>query len=630
MFLGANIYCIYNSCAGEQIKPGSSDNEIKGPQMANIHESVQTICRQYGNGRVYLMDILRETQARWGCISPEAIDAIATALNMPRVEIEGAVTFYAFLATRPQGRIVIRLCDDIIDRCAGGEEVAEAFRNILGVREGQTTADGRFTLAATPCIGMCDQAPAALINDVVVTELTADKARRLVQKLQADSNPAKLVERYGDGNNAHPLVRAMVKNNLRRAGEVIFGDYKPHAGLQKALSLSPQEVIRLIKNARLRGRGGAGFPTGMKWEFARQAADETRFIVCNADEGEPGTFKDRVLLTERPDMLFEGMTIAGYAVGAQTGILYLRAEYVYLRSFLEHALARRRQEGVLGAGICGKKDFSFDIRIVIGAGAYVCGEETSLLSSAEGGRGDPKNRPPFPAQKGYLGHPTVVNNVETFCCAARIIDQGAGWFAAIGSAGSPGTKLLSISGDCKSPGVYEVPFGIKLREFLSMAGAEDAAFVIVGGPSGHIVGRDAFDQAICYDHLATGGSVMAFGAERDLLEIVAYYMRFFVEESCGYCTPCRVGNVLLCQLIEKVRAGKGEADDLALMEEIGRTVKATSRCGFGQTSPNPVLSTLRNFRSLYTAKIAAGRDGLRRGFNLQEAVREAALIAGRK
>jgi len=409
---------------------------------------------------------------------------------------------------------------------------------------------------------------------------------------------------------------------------VILAPYTPGSGLKKALALSPAEVIRDIKTSRLRGRGGAGFPTGMKWDFTRQAEGDRRFIICNADEGEPGTFKDRVLMTECPDLIFEGMTIAGYAVGADLGIMYLRAEYHYLRAFLEDALAQRRAAGLLGKAVGGKAGFDFDIRIQMGAGAYVCGEETALISSCEGRRGDPKNRPPFPAQEGYLRRPTVVNNVETFCCVARVLEQGAGWFAQLGSKGTSGTKLLSVSGDCKRPGIYEVPFGTSLTELLALADAEDVAAVQVGGPSGQLVGPADFKRTICYDDLATGGSIMIFNSTRDVLKIAREFVEFFCEESCGYCTPCRVGNELLKERLDAIIAGRGEPTDLAYLEEIGAVMKLASRCGLGQTSANPVLTTIKNFRPAYDARLRAPTHGEQRRFDFAAAVAGAERIAG--
>ena len=595
----------------------------------NSAAAIEDICRANGDDRTRMMDIVRAVQERYGRVSGEAMDTIARQVGTHRVEVASVVSFYAFVSRRPQGRVVIRLCDDVIDRMSGADLVAEAFVEELGIDVGEITEDGAIGLERTPCIGMCDQAPAALINDVVVTSLSTDKARDVVRRLREHGDPQRLVQTLGDGNNAHELVQSMVRDHIRQPGPVVFHEFVSGQSLGKAVAMSPTEVIRDINTARLRGRGGAGFPTGMKWQFTREADGDEKYIICNADEGEPGTFKDRVILTEQPDLVFEGMTIGGYAIGASQGIVYLRAEYAYLRRFLEHVLDTRRQQGLLGAAVAGKAGFDFDIRIQMGAGSYVCGEETALISSCEGLRGDPKNRPPFPAQKGYLGCPTAINNVETFCCAARILDQGSGWFAQMGSAGSTGTKLLSVSGDCRSPGVYEVPFGTTLAEVLKLVGAVDAKAVQVGGPSGQMVGPSDYGRAICYDDLATGGAVMVFGPDRDLLEVVRGFLSFFEEESCGYCTPCRVGNTLLKLGVEKVIAGQAGPADLEYLEDLGRTVKTASRCGLGQTSPNCVLTTLERFREEFDTRTHVSEDGMQLDFDVKAAVVEASDLAGR-
>jgi [NiFe] hydrogenase diaphorase moiety large subunit len=578
-----------------------------------------------------MMDIVRDVQAELGSVSNEMMDQIAKAVSSHRVEVESVVSFYAFLSSRPKGKVVIRLCNDIIDTLSGVAEVACALSKELGIEFGETTADGVFSLEYTPCIGMCDQAPAALVNDTVVTCLTPESAKLMIKELRDHRDPKKLVKRCGDGNNSHDLVQSMVDNNIREKGEVIFDTLAPGTAIKNALAMTPAEVIRAVKTARLRGRGGAGFPTGMKWEFTRAAAGADKTIICNADEGEPGTFKDRVILTECPDLLIEGMTVGAYAIGAQTGIIYLRGEYAYLRSLIEDVLAKRRSAGLLGRNICGKEGFDFDIRIQMGAGAYICGEETALISSCEGLRGDPKNRPPFPAQRGYQGQPTSVNNVETLCSAAKILEKGAGWFAKLGNGKSTGTKLLSVSGDCRKPGVYEVPFGITIRELLGKVDAKDVAAVQVGGPSGTMISPTEFDRTVCFEDLATGGSVMVFSSQRNILQVVHAFLEFFVEESCGYCTPCRVGNVLLKECVERIMAGKGEASDLPYLEELGKTIKATSRCGLGQTSSNPVLTTLQRFRSDYEKLLKpSSAEGQQAGFDLSQAVKIAEDIIGRK
>jgi len=595
---------------------------------------VAAACAAHGRDRARLLDILLALHRQIGHLDGSTLGAIAAELSLPRADVEGVASFYSFFSTEPKGRVVIRLCNDVPDVMQGAERVAEGLEEELGIRFGETTPDGQFTLEWTSCIGLSDQAPAALFNQIPVPSLGPWSARRLVREIRERpdwTDLRKLVVReYGDGENGHDLVRSAVKNNVRRPGEVIFGAMEAGAGLCKALALSPAEVIREVKTARLRGRGGAGFPTGMKWEFARAAEDAERYLICNADEGEPGTFKDRVILTERPDLLFEGMTIAGYAIGARHGILYLRAEYEYLREYLEFVLERRRRRNLLGTRLCGGSSFDFDIRIQMGAGAYVCGEESALISSCEGRRGDPKNRPPFPVQRGYLGHPTVVNNVETLCAAARILELGSGWFSQLGSRQSTGTKLLSISGDCTRRGIYEVHFGTRLSEVFAMCGAEEPIAVQVGGPSGQMVGEADFERALCFDDLATGGALILFGAARDPLEIASRYMSFFIHESCGYCTPCRVGNVLLRQRLERIRAGRGTADDLVYLQELASSVKATSRCGLGQTSPNPILSTLASFRSRYEALLGAPADGELASFDLAASLAPARELTGRE
>ena len=593
-----------------------------------------SICGRFGNDPSRLLDIVSEVQRESGCVDDPAMDAIARALGLARVHVAGVVSFYGFLSSRPNGTYVIRLCNDVIDEMKGSQEVATGLECELGIRFGETTPDARFSLQYTSCIGMSDQAPAALVNDVVLTRLRPGAAREMVRTLRGLERPADLrkvlTQSYGDGNNSHDLVRSMVDNNLRVRGKVIFSEMECGAALRRALTLSPTEVIREVKTARLRGRGGAGFPTGMKWEYTRAAPGSLRCLIANADEGEPGTFKDRVILTERPDLLFEGMTVAGYAIGADLGILYLRAEYAYLRAFLEHVLEGRRAAGLLGPNVLGKTGFHFDIRIQMGAGAYICGEETALINSCEGLRGDPRTRPPFPAQFGYLGRPTTVNNVETLCCAARILEMGSGWFSEIGTRASAGTKLLSVSGDCTRPGVFEIALGTSLRSVFACCGADDPIAVQVGGPSGRMVGPAEFDRAICFDDLATGGALMVFGRGRDVVRIVSRFMAFFIHESCGYCTPCRVGNVLLKERVDRILAGRGETSDLDYLKELAETVKIASRCGLGQTSPNPVLSTLATFRAEYERHLTRTGERAGAGFDLDAAIAESARLVRRE
>jgi [NiFe] hydrogenase diaphorase moiety large subunit len=507
--------------------------------------------------------------------------------------------------------------------------VAQAFEKETGVRFGQITADGLIGLFPTSCIGMNDQEPSAIINGVVFTRLDAKKVKDLVAAMRAGKDMKDLVTTLGDGANQSDLVRSMVNNNIRRKGPVLFAPWIPGSALSKALTFTPEAVIDEVKKSNLLGRGGAGFPTGLKWEFCRREKGTAHYVVCNADEGEPGTFKDRVILTELPRLLFEGMAVAGYAVGAELGLLYLRSEYAYLQAHLENILEDMRKSGLLGENAGGRAGFRFDIQIKLGAGAYICGEESALLESAEGKRGEPRDRPPFPVSYGYLGLPTTVNNVETLCTAARILVQGADWFRSLGTPKSAGTKLLSVSGDCERPGVYEVEFGITVRDLLKEVGATKVQAVQVGGYSGTCVPPSGFDRKLCFSDLATGGSVIVIGPEVDLLNVVHNFMDFFVEESCGWCTPCRAGNVQLRGKLEKIQKGLGTARDLKDIEDWGKTIKASSRCGLGQTSPNPLLTTIQNFPEVYQKKILKNVE-FQPEFDLAAAVADAAALTGRK
>jgi len=379
-----------------------------------------------------------------------------------------------------------------------------------------------------------------------------------------------------------------------------FESITPGAGLTAALKLSRADLIAELAASKLRGRGGAGFPTATKWNLAAAARvqeGQHKYVVCNADEGEPGTFKDRVLLLDHADLVFEGMTIAARAIGARKGILYLRAEYIYMRRLLEAELIQRREAGLLGSAIGGLEGFDFDIAIRMGAGAYVCGEETALIESLEGNRGEPRNRPPFPVDTGFLRQPTVVNNVETLAAVAAIFAKGAAWFRAIGSEQSTGFKLFSVSGDCERPGVYEFPFAITIADLLSQVGGTNAKAVQVGGASGTCLPASEFGRRLAFEDAATGGSIIVFGPGRDMLLVAKNFMEFFVEESCGQCTPCRMGNVKLLEGIEMLERGECSSAYLSELFGLCETMQLASKCGLGQSSPNAFLSIMHGFRN---------------------------------
>jgi [NiFe] hydrogenase diaphorase moiety large subunit len=579
-----------------------------------------------GADRTRLLDIVEQVQHRFGYVSDDAVHAIATGLGIHAVEVEDTVSFYAFLDREPRGRFRIRLSKTPISFINGASEVACAFERELGLSIGETSHDGRFTLEWTSDIGMADQEPAALVNNIPLTMLTPEDVPAIVGALRKQGSDPPAIPLQPSDSPALP--KATVRPSLVNPGALLSGPRDRDAGTRAAMARTPDQVIEEVTRSKLRGRGGAGFPTGMKWRLTRKAAGTDHYIVCNADEGEPGTFKDRVLLSEFPDLLFDGMTVAGYALGARHGLVYLRGEYAYMWDALQDVLAARRNLNLLGTRICGREGFDFDIRIQLGAGAYICGEESSLLESLEGKRGAPRDRPPFPTERGYLGQPTAIDNVETFACAARIVEKGAAWFAGYGTKESTGTKLMSVSGDCARPGVYEVPFGITVNELLDMVGAADAQYVQVSGPSGQAVAPKDFGRCIAYEDLSTGGSTMIFGPERDVLDIALQFADFFVAESCGWCTPCRVGTTLLKQGMEKVVAGRATLTDLAGMEALASTVMRMSRCGLGQTAPNPILTTMRNFPELYEARLASVPFTPR--VTLHDALREAVTIQGRE
>ncbi|HSP89604.1 MAG TPA: NADH-ubiquinone oxidoreductase-F iron-sulfur binding region domain-containing protein, partial [Vicinamibacterales bacterium] len=379
-------------------------------------------------------------------------------------------------------------------------------------------------------------------------------------------------------------------------------------GLAAALARSRADIIGEVAASNLKGRGGAGFPTGTTWNLAAAAvvrAGGAKYVVCNADEGEPGTFKDRVLLLDYADLVFEGMTIAARAIGATKGILYLRGEYVYMRPHLEAVLARRRADGQLGPDILGTAGFTFDIEIRMGAGAYVCGEETALIESLEGHRGEPRNRPPFPVNTGFLGQPTIVNNVETLASVSAILAKGAAWFKAIGTEKSAGFKLFSVSGDCAAPGVYEFPLGISVSELLDRVGGAGAKAVQIGGASGTCVPAAEFGRRIAFEDVATGGSVIVFGQGRDMLHVAKNFMEFFVEESCGQCTPCRAGNAKLLEGIEMLERGACSSAYLKELLALGETMQLASKCGLGQSSPNAFVSIMTHFQDEILGRTAA-------------------------
>jgi [NiFe] hydrogenase diaphorase moiety large subunit len=594
-----------------------------------MSNSIKTIVEKYNKDKGRLMDILLDIHEKHGYLSDKALAEVSDELDISGVDVIQTASFYHFFSMKPTGKYNIYLNNSAVSIMMGRADVATAFEKESGIKFGQVTPDGLIGLFNTSCIGMNDQEPAAIINNRIFTKLTPFRVKEIIRAMREGKNVDDMFSAsYGDGRNSSELIRAVVNNNIMKKGPLLDGNFKTGEALRKALDMAPEEVIEEIKASNLRGRGGAGFPTGQKWEFCRNIAGDRKYIFCNADEGEPGTFKDRVILTELPVLLLEGMVIAAYAAGASEGVIYIRYEYKYLQKYLEDILLRFREQGFLGKDICGKKGFNFDLRIQYGAGAYVCGQEAALIESVEGKRGEPRDAPPFPVRRGYYGMPTVVNNVETLCAAVKIILKGSEWYREFGTQESTGTKLISISGDCRYPGVYEVEWGISLNDILDMAGASDVQAVNVGGPSGSIISPGEFNRKLGYEDLATGGAIIIIGNKRDLLsDVILNSMEFFIEESCGSCSTCRIVPKLLETKLRKVIRGRAIMQDIEDMLNWSKILKA-SRCGLGQTAANPILSSIKNFRNLYEEKVQKNKD-FDSSFDLNAAIKESCEAVNR-
>ena len=582
----------------------------------SIEEFISDITTLTNNRSGHLLQTLYEIQYQYSCIPQQAIELLAEKLSLSEAHIHGVIGFYSFLHDSPRGSYDILISDSITDHMLGSRELLDSLCSKLGVTPGTPREDGRVTVDTTSCSGMCDQGPAMLVNGWTVTLLDKKRVESIVELIE--SNTA--VELWP--NEFFQVTDNIQRRDLLLADESYNGD-----ALKSLIQQGGETILQQIIASGLRGRGGAGYTTGLKWRFCKQAEADQRYVVCNADEGEPGTFKDRVLLNTYADKVFEGMTLCAGIIGATEGLLYLRGEYRYLREPLEQILQDRRETGLLGKNIFGKDGFNFDIEIHMGAGAYICGEESSLIESLEGKRGIPRKRPPFPVTHGYQNKPTVVNNVETFMSAALIAVHGADWFNTIGTKESTGTKLLSISGDCERPGIYEYPFGVSIQQILQDCGAKDVQAVQVAGAAGFTIPAEEFDRCIAFEDVSSGGSFMVFNQQRDLLDMVQNFAHFFAHESCGFCTPCRVGSVLMKDLVDKVHAGHAGQYDLGELKNIGKLMQTSSHCGLGTTAPNPVLDTLNKFPHIYEKHLK--HSSYEPAFDLDAALQEAREITGR-
>jgi len=556
--------------------------------------------------RTHLLPTLHAIQNHIGWISEGALHYASRKLEIPPADAFGVASFYGLLSTRPQPPVVAHLCDDLASKLKGADRLCAEFEKLKGP-EG-TSSDQRTTWHRTPCLGMCEHAPAVLIR----TAGPNPSDRALASAEVSDIFGALHGMHIAPPRLIIPQFGQPGLNLLRRVGNVdpeSLDDYRASGGFQalrRAFEIGPPGIIREVTAAKLVGRGGAAFPTGQKWN-AVSVHPQPRYLVCNADESEPGTFKDRVILEGDPYALVEAMTIAAHATGCEHGYLYIRGEYSLAARRMEHAIRQCRSRGFLGENILGH-EMKFDIEVRIGAGAYICGEETALLNSIEGYRGEPRNKPPFPTQVGLFGRPTVINNVETLVNVLPILLEGGEAFSRVGSGQSTGTKLFCVSGHVMSPGVYEANFGITLRQLLDLAGGVSGTgrlqAVLIGGAAGGFVRPRDLDMPLTFEGARDAGVtlgsavVMPFDDTVDLRQILVRIAAFFRDESCGQCVPCRVGTVRQEELLQRLALRKplgSRATEMVLLKEVGQAMRDASICGLGQTASSAVESAFARF-----------------------------------
>jgi NADH-quinone oxidoreductase subunit F len=565
--------------------------------------------------RHLLLPALHAAQARVGYISEGALNYICTRLNVPPADAYGVASFYAMFALKPRPPVVVHVCDDIACRTRGAEDLCRSFEARVG-KAGEPSADGRMTWVRSPCLGLCEQAPAVFVQaagaparEVGIGSATSEIIERIAEVAALpDAVPLGVFLQPAAPQTVEPRDPGL--RLLRRVGVVdpaSLDHYRALGGytaLRRALSVGPERVLREVTDSKLVGRGGAAFPTGRKWEAVARSPVRPHYLVCNADESEPGTFKDRVLMEEDPFALVEAMTIAGFATGCEQGYLYIRGEYPLAAARLQHAIAHARARGLLGDDVMGE-GVRFDIELRRGAGAYICGEETALFNSIEGLRGEPRNKPPFPVQSGLFHKPTVVNNVETLVNVLDVLMQGGPAYAATGTANSAGTKLFCVSGCAGRPGLYEAPFGITLRELIALAGGVRGGralqAVLLGGAAGVFVTPDELDMPLTFEGTRAAGAtlgsgvIMLFDDTVNLAEILLRIGTFFRDESCGQCVPCRIGTIRQEEALHRLATvgNGGAAGELAIIAEVGQVMRDASICGLGQTASSAVESALR-------------------------------------
>ena len=551
-------------------------------------------------GRTALLPALHAAQQLHGWL-PEAVAAeVGRALGVPLADVHGVIDFYAMFSREPLGRTIVRVCSAPVCALAGADAVAQALCRHLGIATGEMSADGEFTVEHAPCLGLCDHAPALLVGDAAVGHAAPVQAAAICAR--SAEAPVSFVG--GD--------LRMLSANCGRSCPTSLDEYTSgggYAGLRKALTMTPEALIAEVKASGLLGRGGAAFPAGIKLEGAARVPGQRTYIVCNADESEPGTFKDRILMEQDPHRTIEGMVIAAHAVGARKGYIYVRGEFPYAFKVMGEAMDEARSAGLLGKSVLGSK-LDFDIELRLGAGAYICGEETALLESIEGKRGFPRIKPPFPTSKGLFGKPTVIQNVETFCNVALIIEGGAAAYRQIGTERSPGPKLFCVSGQVEKPGLYEVPFGITLRHLLfdragGLKPGRKLQAVLMGGAAGAFATEKDLDVMLSFEHLSAAGlslgsgAVMVFDDSADMRDVLKRLAHFFADESCGKCYPCQLGTVYQREILDRLAAGRGLPGDRERLADVGSTMTDASLCGLGQTAAMAVSSAMKLWPEMF-------------------------------
>ncbi len=572
---------------------------------------LESILKKYsGRGRESLLPLLQEAQAVNGWLPREVLEAIGETLRVPLSDIHGVVEFYSMFYNEPMAPRVIRVCQDPACHMAGGPAVRLAIEERLGLKSGETNEDGTVSYECVPCLGMCEHAPNALNGDRPAGDLTpAD-----VDAFLAGTYPEPEPKIYGG-----PLVKLARAGKIDPTSLADFEKYGGYRALRKAMTMTPEEIIAIMKGSDVLGRGGAMFPVGLKWEMTRNAPGlpSEKHVVANADESEPGTFKDRALMEQDPFNLIEAMTIAAYTIGAENGWIFLRGEYPLCYKRLKNAIEKARAAGYLGRNILGRRGFNFDIELRLGAGAYICGEETALFEAIEGKRGFPRIKPPFPTTHGLFQQPTAINNVETLAATVAVLNMGTEQWHKLGTAGSPGTKWFCVSGRVARPGVYEVPFGLTVRQLIQMAGGvlgKEVQAVLLGGAAGVFIGPRRLDVPLTYeDAKANGfplgsGVIMVFDEAVDLRDIMYMLARFFAHESCGKCYPCALGTQRQLEIMERIlHYGGPRREDKIMLQDIGLAMTQTSLCGLGQTAASAILSAAERWPELFEPGSGNGR-----------------------